>query len=125
MTINSLDKVKDLASIFTPDVLELIQKALIALLNLGYLMSALYMVLQIKKTDVGPETLLLPLYFIGGFVFQIFWETKGRYCFPYFVCLLILAGIATASLEQLLERRYKAMRGRKKLDEKASAQLAE
>lgn len=55
MTINSLDKVKDLASIFTPDVLELIQKALIALLNLGYLMSALYMVLQIKKLMSGPR----------------------------------------------------------------------
>jgi hypothetical protein len=62
---------------------------------------------------------------VGGFVFQLIWETKGRYCFPYYVCLLILAGIATASLEQFLERRYRAMRGRKKLEEKASAQPAE
>ncbi len=35
--------------------------------------------------------LLLPLYFLGGFVFYLFWEAKARYCFSYFVCLIPLA----------------------------------
>lgn len=125
MTINSVDKVQVLSSTFTPAVLERIDKALLALMNLGYLMSALYMALQIRKREVKLETLLLPLYFIGGFVFQLFWETKGRYCFPYYVCLLILAGIATAPLEQLLVRRFGTMRGKGKREEKDSVQSSE
>jgi hypothetical protein len=79
-------------------------------MNLGYLMSALYMILLIKKREVRIESILLPLYFIGGFAFQLFWETKGRYCFPYYVCLLILAGIAINSIEQNIHRSIKARR---------------
>lgn len=127
MTVYSLEpaKVGILAPFFTPLILERVQKCLLALMNVCYCMASLYLILQIRNKKPQLETLLLPLYYVGGFVFQLFWETKSRYCFPYYVCLLILAGIATASLEQFLERRYRAMRGRKKLEEKASAQPAE
>ena len=127
MTVYSLEpaKVGILAPFFTPLILERVQKCLLALMNVCYCMASHYLILQIRNKKPQLETLLLPLYFVGGFVFQLFWETKSRYCFPYYVCLLILAGIATASLEQFLERRYRAMRGRKKLEEKASAQPAE
>ena len=111
-----------LAPLFIPHTLERIQRCLLALMNVCYCMASLYLILQIRNKKPRLEMLLLPLYFVGGFVFQLFWETKGRYCFPYYVCLLILAGIATASLEQFLVRRYEALRYRKKLEEKASAQ---
>lgn len=31
---------------------------------------------------------LIQLFFIGGFAFQLMWETLPRYCFPYFVWLI-------------------------------------
>lgn len=31
---------------------------------------------------------LLQLFFIGGFTFQLMWESLSRYCFPYFVLLI-------------------------------------
>ena len=31
---------------------------------------------------------LLPVIFIGGFLFHILWEAKGQYTLPYCVCLL-------------------------------------
>ena len=126
MNVYSLEpaKVGLLTPFFTPQTLGRVQRCLLALMNVCYCMASLYLILQIRNKKPRLETLLLPLYFVGGFVFQLFWETKGRYCFPYYVCLLILAGIATASLEQFLVRRYEAMRDRKKLKERASAQLS-
>jgi hypothetical protein len=126
MNVYSLEpaKVGLLTPSFTPQTLGRVQRCLLALMNVCYCMASLYLILQIRNKKPRLETLLLPLYFVGGFVFQLFWETKGRYCFPYYVCLLILAGIATASLEQFLVRRYEAMRDRKMLEERASAQLS-
>ena len=36
---------------------------------------------------------LLGIAFFGGFLFQLVWETKSRYCFPFFVFLLPLAAV--------------------------------
>lgn len=36
---------------------------------------------------------LIYIYFVGGFVFYVFWEAKARYCLPYFAMLLPLASI--------------------------------
>ena len=104
MTVNSLDPevMGILAPLFTTHIMRRVQRCLLALMNVCYCMASLYLILQIRHRKPCLETLLLPLYFVGGFVFQLFWEAKGRYCFPYYVCLLILAGIATASLEQFL-----------------------
>ncbi len=32
--------------------------------------------------------LLIPVYFLGGFLFYLMWEAKPRYLLPYFVCLI-------------------------------------
>ena len=32
--------------------------------------------------------LLLPMIFIGGFIFHLFWEAKGQYTITYFVLLI-------------------------------------
>lgn len=34
--------------------------------------------------------ILLPITFIGGFVFHIFWEAKGLFAMPYFLLLIPL-----------------------------------
>lgn len=49
----------------------------------------LYAVLRRKKSSPG-ET-LLPLAFVGGFLFHIFWEAEGLYAILYFPLLLPLA----------------------------------
>lgn len=48
--------------------------------------------------------LLIPIYFIGGFAFYLFWESKPRYCFSFFIFLIPLAIMGAYRLEYLLER---------------------
>lgn len=51
-----------------------------------YFFSLLFVIGKWKK--ITPSELLLPVIFIGGFLFHIFWEAKGQYTLPYCVCLL-------------------------------------
>jgi hypothetical protein len=68
------------------------------LMCIVYLFAALELFFLLRRKEVHIEAMLLPIYFAGGFVFQFFWEAKGRYCFPYYICLLILAGVGMADL---------------------------
>lgn len=49
----------------------------------------LYAVLRFKKSSI--EEIVLPLTFIGGFVFHLFWEAEGLYAILYFPLLLPLS----------------------------------
>lgn len=51
-----------------------------------YFFSLLFVIGKWKKATI-PD-LLLPVIFIGGFLFHILWEAKGQYTLPYCVCLL-------------------------------------
>ena len=68
---------------------------------------ALLYILNRKNEDNA--TLILPMTFIGGFVFYIFWETKARYALMFFVVLIPLAArgysLALASLESRSKRK--------------------
>lgn len=48
-----------------------------------------YAVIRFKKSTV--EELVLPVTFVGGFVFHLFWEAEGLYAILYFPLLLPLA----------------------------------
>lgn len=48
----------------------------------------LYAMLRIKKSTW--QEVLLPLTFIGGFLFHLFWEAQSVYAMPYFLLLLPL-----------------------------------
>lgn len=48
----------------------------------------LYAVLRFKKSSM--EEMILPMTFIGGFVFHLFWEAEGLYAILYFPLLLPL-----------------------------------
>lgn len=57
------------------------------------------------KTEKAGENLLLPMIFVGGFVFHLFWEAKAQYTIPYFTLLLPLAASGYNSLfEEILLR---------------------
>lgn len=44
-----------------------------------------------EKKSMGVLKLFGILFFLGGFLFHLFWETKSQYVYPYVVCLLPVA----------------------------------
>ena len=52
-----------------------------------------YIILCIKG-DKSLYSFVLTVAFIGGFLFSLIWEAKGRYIFPFFVILIPAASIA-------------------------------
>ena len=52
-----------------------------------------YILLCIKG-DKSLHSFVLTVAFIGGFLFSLIWEAKGRYIFPFFVILIPAASIA-------------------------------
>ncbi|MDY3108799.1 MAG: hypothetical protein SOW50_01630 [Lachnospiraceae bacterium] len=62
--------------------------------------------LQKRKTDIH---FYIQIYVLGGFVFQLFWESLSRYCFPYYLWLIpeaiygvsMLAELGTKVIHQL------------------------
>ena len=57
------------------------------------------------KKDKANYNMLLLLYFVGGFTFQMFWESKSRYCFPYFMVLFPLVAWVISHMAQSLNRK--------------------
>lgn len=58
-----------------------------------FLMSALSSILMIKNKTNKEETavvLFTIIYFLGGFIFHLFWETKSQYVYPYVFLLIPL-----------------------------------
>lgn len=49
----------------------------------------LYVVMRFKKSSI--EEIILPITFMGGFLFHLFWEAEGLYAILYFPLLLPLA----------------------------------
>lgn len=57
-----------------------------------------------RKNDIIDNSsvhFLIQLFFIGGFVFQLMWESLSRYCFPYFMWLIPEAIYGVHRLYQL------------------------
>ena len=85
--------------------------AVVMLLIFGF---SLIAILTIWKSSLlADEFRLLPfIYFIGGFTFHLFWETKSQYVFPYVYCLIPLAAyglfIYKETLRNHLARKEKA-----------------
>lgn len=46
---------------------------------------------QVRRHCLSMVQVLPLIYFIGGFIFQFFWEAKPRYCMPFFVLLVPMA----------------------------------
>lgn len=70
-----------------------------------------YLVFYWKEMELSH--VLLPVCFIGGFLFHIFWEAKAQYTMPYFALLLPLsmAGLAAYAKDiwsAVLQKRWKS-----------------
>ena len=57
-----------------------------------------------RWNQISSGELLIPVIFIGGFLFHIFWEAKGQYTLPYCISLLPCAVSGYRSLAERLER---------------------
>lgn len=66
----------------------------------------LYIVKQKKKNmEEKLDKLAILLYFMGGFFFYILWESKPRYCFPYFISLIPFAAYGMSVLMNVFYER--------------------
>ena len=81
-------------------LIRLLQELLISYLSLVYAMAIIAALYAMFK-DINSSMKIIALYFIGGFIFQIFWETKARYCFSYFIYLIPLA---SCSINLIVEK---------------------
>ena len=75
-----------------------VQAILRALLTFVYLFAGVGTLVLRRKTGSAVWAQLLGIAFFGGFLFQLVWETKSRYCFPFFVFLLPLAAVGFSAV---------------------------
>lgn len=75
-----------------------VQGILTALLSIFYLGAAAGIFLLWRRLPDRLWPQLLPLLFLGGFAFQLIWESKSRYCLPFVLALLPLAAVAVTRL---------------------------
>ena len=65
------------------------------------------------KAKHKKESYILPIVFIGGFIFHLFWEGKGQYTFTYFVLLI---PYAVAGFLETSDRFYNYITEKKQID---------
>lgn len=58
-----------------------------------------------RKKEIRLSDLLIPMYFCGGFLFYIVWESKPRYSMSYFVFLIPLAVHGAYCLDKFIVQR--------------------
>ena len=73
--------------------LDNMSKATNYLQSFVYIFALIYMIFAVFSKE-RPGRVLLPVAFIGGFLFSLLWEASGRYVFPYFILLIPLAAAA-------------------------------
>lgn len=87
------------------------QGANISIILLNPLMSAIYfgalLFCVLCRNNTNIYTLVLPMTFVGGFVFHTFWEAAPRYTLPYFVLLFPLAIAGYFKVVQLISQKQK------------------
>ena len=80
--------------------------------NLIYLLALTDVLKNLRRKALNRERLLLPLTFLGGFLFLIIWEAKAQYSILFFVLLFPAASIQAADwLEQLSQKIMRKPRG--------------
>ncbi len=79
-------------------------KILIIYLILIYTLNIITGIHGINQDSGMGLLLLIQLFFMGGFVFQLGWESIGRYCFSYFIWLIPQAAYGVEQLYSVLSK---------------------
>ena len=82
-----------------------LQAWLSVLLSFIYLGGAAGVVVTAKRKKGEVLPLLLMVCLIGGFLFQLAYETKARYCMPYYLCCFPMAAAGLAALAEKLAKK--------------------
>ena len=78
-------------------ILRPIENILIIQLTLVYFFALIGVIKRWKRRE---ELSIFEIYFFGGFLFQLVWEQRSRYCLPYFLICFLLA---TEGIKTLIE----------------------
>ena len=62
---------------------------------------------RIRQKEKGGKVQLFYLYFIGGFVFHLFWEAKSQYVYTYVFLLLPICAYELCELQNWLQSKLK------------------
>lgn len=84
------------------------------MLLLIYGLSGVYALrVALGKTPLRTEALFPYIFFLGGFLFHLFWETKSQYVYPYVFLLIPTAAQTLEALGRWLEARLPRRNGGK------------
>ncbi|MBQ6588697.1 MAG: glycosyltransferase family 39 protein [Butyrivibrio sp.] len=78
-----------------------------------YLLAFLWVLRTLFKKDMPNKAALLVIFFVGGFLFQLMWEQKARYCMTYFMVLIPLAACELTQLATAITAGLKKLTIRK------------
>lgn len=76
-------------------------KFLLILLISVYALACINSIGNLVMRKTNTLNVLIRLFFIGGFTFQIFWESLSRYCFSYYVLLILEAACGVSMISHL------------------------
>lgn len=111
MTVTNYETAGELAvKFFSGDGPQKVSDFMNKYLTVAYFFALLYVVFSIRH-DNTPMNVLLMIAFIGGFLFSLMWEAKGRYCMPYFVFLMIYSAGGVAKMADLINLLFKKLFG--------------
>lgn len=68
-----------------------------------FLTAGIYLIVNFKKASL--KEILLPLVFLGGFIFHIIWETKAIYVIQYFYIMLPFSSYGLYMLFQFIDKK--------------------
>lgn len=80
---------------------DIFPKLLLILLIVIYSFACIGSIVDMFRKDTNLLNTLIRLFFIGGFTFQILWESLSRYCFSYYIFLIIEAVWGITGIIQL------------------------
>lgn len=81
--------------------LSIFMNALVVIILSTTASSTLLELIHIKKRETNFYLIFCSIFFIGGFLFHLFWETKSQYVYPY---ILLLIPVASSTLFVLFQK---------------------
>lgn len=72
------------------------------------LIGLIYMLVRRKRI----ENYIIPVVIVGGMLFSLMWEGKARYCFPYYVFILVLSAAAMEPINDMIHRILEPIRSK-------------
>ena len=84
------------------------------LLPLVYFFSLVGILFKLRREYWSAESWIAEIYFIGGFIFQVFWESMARYCYPYYIWLFATASFGLTQTAAVIQMGIQKSVGRRK-----------